>query len=285
MAITCQELIQNLGDLPPLPQVASQVLKLATNPDSTMDDLQKVISTDQALASQVLKISNSAMFGMVREVRTLSQAIMTLGFSTIKSVVIAASAKHLYNRGNTGLQERLLWEHALTTALASRAYARSLRSPRMEEAFLGGLLHDIGKSVMGLKYPERYGALTRAFYNEPTDVSYQDQELDLFGFDHTMVGEAVVRSWNLPPGLESCVRHHHDPLHAPVNDQPLAALVALGNRLAHDLKPWPGRPIQTGHESLGQAMRIHKLTEATLEGHRQPVLEALEADKQLIADL
>ena len=147
MPITPQELIANLGDLPPLPQVAAQVLRLATDPDSTTDELQRVIATDQALTAQILKIANSAMFGMVREVRTLTQAIMTLGFSTIKSVVIASSAKNLYSRGGTGLQERLLWEHALVAALSARAYARGFRSPRMEEAFLGGLMHDIGKSV------------------------------------------------------------------------------------------------------------------------------------------
>ena len=96
MPITPQELIANLGDLPPLPQVASQVLRVSADPDATAEDLRKVISTDQALTSQILKISNSAMFGMVREVTTLTQAIMTLGFSTIKSVVIASSAKNLW---------------------------------------------------------------------------------------------------------------------------------------------------------------------------------------------
>jgi len=138
MPITPQELISNLGDLPPLPQVAAQVLRLAADPDSTTDELQRVTATDQALASQILKIANSAMFGLVREVRTLTQAIMTLGFSTIKSIVIASSARNLYKRGGSSLQERLLWEHALITAIASRAYAKAFRSPRVEEAFLGG---------------------------------------------------------------------------------------------------------------------------------------------------
>ncbi len=95
MPITPQELIANLGDLPPLPQVAAQVLRLAADPDSSADDMQRVIATDQALTAQILKIANSAMFGMMREVKTLTQAIMTLGFSTIKSVVIASSAKNL----------------------------------------------------------------------------------------------------------------------------------------------------------------------------------------------
>ena len=282
MPITPQELIANLGDLPPLPQVAAQVLRLAADPDSTTEELQRVITTDQALTAQILKIANSAMFGMVREVRTLTQAIMTLGFSTIKSVVIASSAKNLYSRGGTGLQERLLWEHALITALSARAYARSFRSPRIEEAFLGGLMHDIGKSVMGIKFPERYGALVRTIYNEQADGL--EAELELFGFDHTMVGEAILRSWNLASSLERCVRYHHDPSHAPVEDQALTAFVALGNQMALDRKVGIGRP-ESLRSSTEQAMAILSLTPETLEEHGVSVLEALESDKNLIREL
>ena len=282
MPITPQELIANLGDLPPLPQVAAQVLRLAADPDSTTEELQKVITTDQALTAQILKIANSAMFGMVREVKTLTQAIMTLGFSTIKSVVIASSAKNLYSRGGTGLQERLLWEHALVSALSARAYAKSFRSPRVEEAFLGGLMHDIGKSVMGIKFPERYGALVRTIYNE--EVDGLEAELDTFGFDHAMVGEAILRSWNLAPSLERCVRYHHDPIDAPVDDQALTAFVALGNQMALDRKVGIGRP-ESLATATGQSLAILGLTPETLLPHSEGVLEALESDKNLIREL
>lgn len=281
MPITPQELISNLGDLPPLPQVAAQVLRLAADPESTTDELRRVISTDQALTSQILKIANSAMFGMVREVKTLTQAIMTLGFSTIKSVVIASSAKNLYSRGGTGLQERVLWEHALVTALSGRAYAKAFRSPRVEEAFLGGLMHDIGKSVMGIKFPDRYGALVRAIYNGEADGL--EMELETFGFDHTMVGEALLMGWNLPASMVQAVRWHHDPSHAPAEDQALTAFVALGNQMALDRKVGLGRP-----ESLAactaQACEVLGIAPESLEGYQLQVLEALESDKTLIRD-
>jgi putative nucleotidyltransferase with HDIG domain len=281
MPITPQELIANLGDLPPLPQVAAQVLRLAADPDSTMDELQRVVATDQALAAQILKIANSAMFGMVREVRTLTQAIMTLGFTTIKSIAIASSARNLYNRGGTGLQERLLWEHALVTALAARSYARILRSPKVEEAFLGGLMHDIGKMVMSLKFPERYGALVRSVYNDGADGI--EAELELFGFDHAMVGEALIVSWNLSKGLENSVRWHHNPAHSPAEHQDLAAFVALGNLLALEHNTGLGRP-ESLQEATGQALEVLSLTPEALEAHRLTVLAALESDKNLIQE-
>ena len=281
MPITPQELIANLGDLPPLPQVASQVLRVSADPDATAEDLRKVISMDQALTSQILKISNSAMFGMMREVTTLTQAIMTLGFSTIKSVVIASSAKNLYHRGAVGLQERLIWEHALVSAIASRAFAKNLKFPRVEEAFIGGLLHDIGKSVMGVKFPERYGALLRTVYNEG-GVCLQ-LELDTFGFDHAMVGEALVSQWNLAPSLQAAVRWHHDPLQAPAEHQPLTGIVALANHMALEQKVGIGDPAHLEQASL-EAMAILKIGAESLASLKEGIREAIEQDKSMIAE-
>lgn len=281
MPITPQELITNLGDLPPLPQVAAQVLRIAADPDASTDELQRVISTDQALASQILKIANSAMFGMMREVKTLTQAIMTLGFSTIKSVVIASSAKNLYNRGSSGLQERLMWEHALVTGLAGRAYGKQLRLARTEEVFLAGLMHDIGKSVMGIKFPDRYGAMIRTVYNEQGDTL--ELELETFGFDHTMVGEALLHSWNLAQSIVQAVRWHHEPAETPKENRTLSALVALGNQMALDQKIGIGRPESLAHATQ-QALEILNLTPDQLEEHRDAILQALEMDKSLLRD-
>ncbi len=281
MPITPAELISNLGDLPPLPQVAAQVLRISADPDATAEDLRKVISTDQALTSQILKISNSAMFGMMREIKTLSQAIMTLGFSTIKSVVIASSAKNLYQRGAVGLQERLIWEHALVTALASRSFARTLKFPRVEEAFIGGLMHDIGKSVMGIKFPERYGALLRTVYNE--QGSTVELELETFGFDHTMVGEALLRSWNLAESLEEAVRWHHQPSEAKEAHRVLAAIIALGNQLALEEKAGIGSP-ESLHDATAQATEILKLNPEQWEELKGRIREVLEQDKSMISE-
>ncbi|HJW73753.1 MAG TPA: HDOD domain-containing protein [Geothrix sp.] len=281
MPITPQELIANLGDLPPLPQVASQVLRISADPDASAEDLRKVISMDQALTSQILKISNSAMFGMVREVTTLTQAIMTLGFSTIKSVVIASSAKNLYHRGTVGLQERLIWEHALVSAIASRAFAKSLRFARVEEAFIGGLMHDIGKSVMGVKFPERYSTLLRTVYNDK--VNALELELDTFGFDHAMVGEALVGKWNLATSLQSAVRWHHDPIHSEGDHQTLAAIVALANQLTLEAKIGIGDPEHLQDATL-QAMEILKVGPEALEGLKEGVRNAIEQDKTMIAE-
>ena len=108
MSMTPQEVIQNLGDLPPLPQVATRAIRISADSDSSSKQLQNLIRTDQALSGQLLRIANSAMFGRMREVATLTEAILTLGFSTARSVVIASSLKNLYSRGPASQKERIL---------------------------------------------------------------------------------------------------------------------------------------------------------------------------------
>lgn len=282
MPLTPRELIMNLGDLPPLPQVAARVLQLSADAETSADELQRLIGTDQALSAQLLKIANSAMFGMVREVTTLTQAVMTLGFSTCKSVVIACSVKNLYSRGPAGLQERILWEHSLVAALTAAAYGKALRFSRTEEVFLAALMHDIGKSVMAIKFPEAYGGILRRVQNlEGEGLAL---ELDAFGFDHAMVGEALLHSWNIAPGIEAAVRWHHNPSQADVEYRPMVALVALGNLMAVDLKVGHGRPQDLATATF-EAMDILHLDETALEGQKASVLDALDRDKALITDL
>ena len=282
MPLTPHEVIQNLGELPPLPQVATRVIRITADSDTSTDQLQNLVRTDQALTSQILKVANSAMFGRMREVSTLTQAILTLGFSTTRSVVLASSVKNLFTRGPAGLQERILWEHALVTALTGSAFSKAMRFPIAEEVFLAGLMHDIGKSVMFLKFPESYGTMLRQLQEDGGDGL--SMELDTFGFDHAMVGEALLASWNLSEGIEVVARWHHDPLQAAVEHQRLVALVALGNQMAFDLQVGIGMPDALAGATW-EAMDILQLNDTTYQDYRALALEALERDKGLITDL
>lgn len=281
MSMTPQELIHNLGDLPPLPQVATRLIRISADSNTSCEELQDLIRTDQALSAQVLKVANSAMFGRVREVTTLTQAILTLGFLTTRSVVFASSLKNLFSRGPVGAQERILWEHALVTAITGSAFSRAMRFSATEEVFLAGLMHDIGKNVLTLKFPEGYGALLRRVSEQEEDVLAL--ELDTFGFDHAMVGEALLRSWNLSESLEAVVRWHHDPPQAAPEYRRLVSLVALGNQVTIDLQIGFGMPDALAGATW-DAMDLLGLDESTYQDHRTAALEALERDKALIAE-
>lgn len=274
MPITPHELVENLSDLPPLPQVTDRVLRLSAIPESTAEDFLRVIALDQALAGLTLRMANSAAFGLMRQVATLPQAIAILGLPTLKSAIIASSARNLQRRGAVNPQARLLWEHALAVAMASRAFAERLDSPAAE-AFTAGLLHDLGKAVLGIKIPEHYTPLLRAVHEQEGACS--DQELEAFGFDHTMVGEALAQRWHLPPGLGAAVRWHHEPRSAPADHRRLTAVVALANHLALELGAGLGAPAAL-EEASRQAMELLDLDPGALASLKAEVRQTVERE-------
>ncbi|HQH28908.1 MAG TPA: HDOD domain-containing protein, partial [Oligoflexia bacterium] len=152
-----KEIVAWVGDLPPLPHVAAQALNLIEDPDASARKLTELLGRDTALAARVLKIANSAMFARQREITTINQAIMTIGFKTLKGIIVAATLRQLNRK--YGQIEHMVWENALCTAVACRLVAYHLRKPYVEELFLLGLLHDLGKLVLLRQLPAEYKAV------------------------------------------------------------------------------------------------------------------------------
>jgi HD-like signal output (HDOD) protein len=151
-----KNIIMTTRDLPAMPQVASKVLELSSDPNTSAQQLQQIIADDQAMTARILKIANSAMYSCSRKVKTLTEAIVMLGFNSIRSLVVTSAARNLYNTRNstTGLKERLLWEHSIGVAFACRLLVQDRMPALAEEAFLAGLMHDIGKLVLNLQVPD-----------------------------------------------------------------------------------------------------------------------------------
>jgi HD-like signal output (HDOD) protein len=225
-----QNIIMTTRDLPAMPQVAKKVLELSSDPNTSAKQLQQVISDDQAMTGRILKIANSAMYSCSRKVKTLTEAIVMLGFNSIRSLVVTSAARNLYNTRNspTGLKERLLWEHSIGTAFAARILA-SERSPGLaEEAMLSGLMHDIGKLVLNLRVPEQFDEIVQVVYNE--NRPFHVTETELLGYDHTHVGALLVNKWNLSPMMEFVILNHHNP-EAMTEENPLLLYLDLANKL------------------------------------------------------
>jgi HD-like signal output (HDOD) protein len=229
-----KNLIMTTRDLPAMPHVASKVLELSSDPQTCAPQLQQVIADDQAMAARILKIANSAMYACSRRVKTLSEAIVMLGFNSIRSLVVTSAARNLYAGAGArlGLKERLLWEHSIGCAFAGRMLALR-RWPQMaEEAFLAGLMHDIGKLVLNLQIPERFDEVVQIVYNEQR--GFCETERELLGFDHSQVGALLVNKWKLSPLLEETIGLHHDP-QAVTGDRPLLVCLDAANQLCHRL--------------------------------------------------
>ena len=229
-----KELIINANDLPAIPMVATKVLQLIENESTTANDLAKAISSDPAVAARVLKISNSVFFGCTRQINTLPHAIMMLGYNTLKSVVMTASIKQVYK--TYGLTEKMLWEHSFGAGLAARVIARTTRLVNDDEAFLGGLFHDIGKTVMNNADSTQFQALMQTCYNE--GISFLAAERQMYPYSHADVGALVIEKWNFPEMLTRTVSEHHR-YRFEENEDPylttLTCIVGLADIFCHKL--------------------------------------------------
>lgn len=198
-------LIMTASDLPTIPVVATKVMHLIESENATAAELAKVVASDPAVAARVLKISNSSFYGCQRQIQTLSRAIVVLGFATLKSLVVAASVKQVYQP--YGLTEKMLWEHSFGAGLAARIIAKETRVVSEEEAFLGGLFHDIGKIIMNTMNRTQFQDAMQRCYND--GVTFEEAEKQVFPYTHSEVGGLVIKKWNFPNMLMHAVLNHH----------------------------------------------------------------------------
>lgn len=199
------ELINKAGDLKVLPFVAKKILEIITDENVSTQDLATIIEKDQTIAARVLKIANSALYGLRHEVTSIQQALLLLGFKTIRSLVLSVSSRALYK--HFGMKEKIIWDHSIGAAIAARLVSGGQGSEVEESAFVGGLMHDIGKVVLNNETPDTYGEIIMSVYNE--GINAIDEEQEVYGFDHAEIGAAVAAKWGFPEILVQIIRCHH----------------------------------------------------------------------------
>lgn len=233
--VSVDKLVMLTGDLPAMPFIAYRVMEIVSDPNSNVNSLKEAIQNDQALASKILKIANSALYARSRQVGTLTEAIVMLGFNTIKSLAITTATRNLYLKSSKvlGLKDKLLWEHSVVAGVACRLIAKFKDPGIKEEAFLWGLLHDIGKLVILQRLPGEFDQIVQTVYNEGRE--FVEVEKEVLGFTHEKVGSLLVHKWNLSERFENAILHHHDfaGLTQPVDEW--IHYIALANKICKKL--------------------------------------------------
>ncbi len=227
-----REIVAWVGDLPPMPHVASRAISMVENADTTANELTELLSQDTALAARVLKIANSAMFSRQREITTLNQAIMIIGFKALKGIIVAATLRQL-NR-NFGKLERLVWENSMSTAMCSTLLAKRLRKRYVEEIFLLGLLHSLGQIVLLFQASQDYKKVIKVI--EEKHLDYATAEQEVLGFSHPLIGALVAKKWNFSAETCQVILHYRDPFDSksPENEtEEKTALVQLADQISH----------------------------------------------------
>ncbi|MBI5665563.1 MAG: HDOD domain-containing protein [Nitrospirae bacterium] len=199
------ELINKAGDLKVLPFVARKALEILNDENCSIEDLSAVIEKDQTIAARILKISNSALYGLRMEVTSLQHALLILGFKTLRSIVLTATTRALYKK--FGMTEKIIWDHSVGAAVAAKLISRGLGNEVTDIAFVGGLMHDLGKVIMNNETPEIYSEVMMKMYNEGVDSIIAER--DIYGYDHSEVGAGVTGKWKFASSLVTVLKEHH----------------------------------------------------------------------------
>ncbi len=196
--------LRKTNNLPTLPGIISKLTKMADDPDTTTEQMGKVISRDHILAAKLLKLVNSAFYGFPQRISSLSSAIILLGFNVVKSLIISASIFEVMED-----QDVELWEHSLGCAVVCSVIAKRLGVNDPEEVSTAALIHDIGKVAIKMELPKEYALICRLV--QERGLSMRQAEKEVLGLDHAEAGAWLTKSWNLPAKLIEPIRCHHDP--------------------------------------------------------------------------
>ena len=202
--------INNISKLSTLPAGAQSILDLVNSPKSNAADLEKVINTDQVLTSRILKTANSAYYGFQKEVATLKLAVVILGFDTIKGLALSCSIIENIKLDD-GLKQfdlRSFWEHSISTAVIAQAISKSLGHNVSGEAFVAGLLHDIGMLILAEEFPDLLVSVIEEIKENNTELRLA--EIKHLGCTHHEIGFWLMTKWNFPESLKNVILHHHE---------------------------------------------------------------------------
>lgn len=204
-----QQLTLDNIDIPSLPAVAVMVLNLAQKENTSLDELNDIISRDMSFASRVLKIANSPFYGR-HEITDIPSAINMIGFKAMVSLVVGAASKDIYRKGSKF--ESKLWEHSMAVSLAAGLVSERTKAAKPDEALVAGLMHDAAKAVLNHNLDKAYAEVIDMA--EHTGCTYADAEIAILGYDHADAGGVVARAWNLPEAFQVVMESHHKKVYA-----------------------------------------------------------------------
>lgn len=228
--ISPQAILRQSGELPALPKAACHIMAVIEDPKTTATRLEKALAFDQALTAKVLRIANSPFYGAVREIRTVSEAIVRLGFVTIRNWTLVTAARSIFLAPGSGMLYQKIWRQSVLSAMAGQLVAQALRGREPESVFIGGLMQNIGQLVLARSNPELFQEILGQ--SMELGIPYHEVERTILGFDHGELGALLIHEWNLSPDLEDAVRWHHRFEEEDAGNTKVAAMIALGEEIA-----------------------------------------------------
>lgn len=233
--------IKEISHIATLPEITLRIVELVDDPRSTAQDLHKIISNDPALCSRILKVVNSSFYGLPGQIGSINRAIVLLGLNAVKNIAIAASLVKLFRGGELtpSFSARDLWSHSNAVAAASKMIADQLKLGLSDEAFLAGLMHDIGIMVeMQLDRNKLIEVFERTAIDDrgvPASSMLEAEEA-VFGASHQHFGAGLCHRWKFPHTFANVTGFHHEPWALAEENRTLTSVVYVADRLAGELE-------------------------------------------------
>ena len=265
-----------------LPAVAHQIMNLVSDPESTTDDLRKVIINDPALSACILKVVNSSYYGFPQQIGSIDRAIVLLGLNAIKNIAIATSLNKVFksNHIGTDFDPCELWAHSVAVAICARKLSVKSGLGDPDEVFLAGLIHDIGIMVEMQANHQEFVEIIGIVSHEQ-DTTFRQAEEQVLGATHELFGAFACREWKFPPHFERVVRYHHHPMQLPETDRSFPAIVHVADILAAQIHEGYTRTVET--ETIDpEILRFLNLEDSDLETLGETLSDSIHEAHQLL---
>jgi HD-like signal output (HDOD) protein len=223
--------ISRSENLPVLPQIASSVLRLADDPDSSSRQMELLIERDSAIAAKILRVANSSYYGL-SQVPSISRAISILGMNTVRSLVVGIAYQQIISARQMSKQFSKVdfWRHSVAVATAARILGKLKNPARAEELYSAALMHDVGLLVLDRFAPEELDEAIK--YAREQGLQLHQAEQLLFDFDHAQIGGLLADRWGLTGGLRTSIRYHHAPWDDEENSE-FTTFITVADKIAH----------------------------------------------------
>lgn len=206
--------MDDVKSFPSMPAAALKLLTLLKDENTSNVQIEQILRYEPGLTANILKMTNSAFFGLPKKIGSIRQAVLLIGWKKLIQIVLASCVSAIIDKPVQGydLSAGDLWRHCVAVSVASELLVKELKLPVPEEMFTAALLHDVGKMVLGRYVKEDIAQIDG---EEMQCLSFEQVERSMFGIDHAEIGADILRNWSFPPTMISAVRWHHDPDAAP----------------------------------------------------------------------